>query len=722
MQEVGGPGGAEGRASARPFGSSNAVCGVFLMWGAVAVPALLPPAAATAEAAASPAGVLPAPPEAARLPHADTLHGEVRVDEYFWLRQKENPAVRAYLEAENAYAESVLAPTLPLREKLYEEMVARLKETDVEVPYRKDGWLYYTRTEKGSQYAIHCRKHGSLEAEEQVVLDLNDLARGRSYFDLGSYTVSDNGRLLAFSTDTSGFRQYGLQVKDLTTGEMSPVLAERTGSVAWAADNATLFYTVEDDAKRQYRLYRHRLGTPEHELIFEERDESFSTAVFRGRSRLFLYLVLESLTTSEWRVLAADRPEEGWRTIEERREGIEYSVDDDRERFHILVNDTGRNFRLVTAPLDRPGKANWTEAIPARPDVMLEGVELFARYSVRYERAQGLPRLIVGDRQSGTEWPILLPEPTYAIFPSRNAEFSAPGYRYEYTSLVTPRSTFEYSFEGRASTLLKQQEVLGGFRTSDYRSERIEARAPDGTAVPISLVYRAGIPLDGSAPCLLEGYGAYGIASDPYFSSTRLSLLDRGVIFALAHVRGGGELGKPWHDAGRMLQKENSFTDFIACAEHLIAQKYTSADRLAAEGGSAGGLLVAAVLEVPFVDVINTMSDPGLPLTVGEFEEWGNPAIEEQYRYLRRYSPYENLASRAYPAMLVRTSLNDSQVMYWEPAKYVARLRTLKTNGTPLLFYTNLEAGHSGASGRYDFLKEMAFAYAFVLDQFGRRS
>ncbi|MDM7914531.1 MAG: oligopeptidase B, partial [Candidatus Eisenbacteria bacterium] len=406
---------------------------------------------------------------------------------------------------------------------------------------------YYTRTEKGAQYPIHCRRKGSLEAEEQVVLDLNELARGLSYFDLGSYTVSDNGRLLAFSVDTTGFRQYALQVKDLTSGVVSGALAERTGSVAWAADNATLFYTVEDEAKRQYRVYRHRLGTDAHELVYEEPDESFSVALYRGRSRLFLYLLSESLTTSEWRILGADRPAGEWRIVEPRREGIEYSVDDDRERFHLLVNDTGRNFRLVTAPLDAPGKAHWTEVIPARPDVMLEGIELFERFSVRYERAHGLPRLIVGDRQEGTERPVEFPEPTYTIFPARNAEFSAPGYRYEYTSLVTPRSTFEYSFEGRASALLKQQEVLGGFRASDYRSERIEARAPDGAAVPISLVYRAGTPLDGTAPCLLEGYGAYGYSSDPYFSSTRLSLLDRGVIFALAHVRGGGEMGKPWH-------------------------------------------------------------------------------------------------------------------------------------------------------------------------------
>ncbi len=674
----------------------------------------------------------PEPPTALRIPKADTLHGEILVDEYFWLREKENPRVLEYLKAENAYTKAMLAHTEALQETLYREMVGRLKQTDLEVPYLKDGWLYYTRTEEGRQYPIFCRRHETMDAPEEVILDQNLLAEGKPYFDIGAFTVSDNGRLLAFSTDETGFRQYTLLVKNLDTGVISAPLAEKTGSVAWAADNATLFYTVEDEAKRHYRLYRHLLGGERHDLVFEEPDDAFSVRILRGRSRMFLYLMVGSRTTSEWRVLPSDQPAGEWRLVEARRPEIEYSVDDDRENFYIVVNDKGRNFRLVVAPLSTPGKEYWIQTLPARDDVMLEGVDLFAGFTVRFERANGLPRMIVGEKATGEEWPIEFPEPTYTVYPGRNAEFDVGTYQYIYTSMVTPRSTYEYNFKERSSTLLKRQEVLGGFDPTLYRSERIFARAEDGTEVPISLVYRNGIARDGTAPCVLEGYGAYGLASDAYFSSSRLSLLDRGVIFAVAHIRGGGEMGKPWHDDGRMLKKMNTFTDFISCAEHLVREKYCAPDKLVAEGGSAGGLLMgvvanlkpeifrAIVLEVPFVDLINTMADASLPLTVAEYEEWGNPAIREQYQYMRKYSPYENMQRRAYPAILVRTSLHDSQVMYWEPAKYVARMRTMKTNhDTPLLFQCNLEAGHGGSSGRYDFLKEMAFVFAFVLDQVG---
>jgi oligopeptidase B len=669
---------------------------------------------------------------APRIPWADTLHGEVRTDDYHWLRERESPEVRAYLQAENAYTDSGMAHTRGLREKLYTEMVARMKETDIEVPYLKDGWHYYTRTEKDKQYPIFCRKQGSLEAPEQIVLEMNELAEGKPYLDIGAFTVSDDGKLLAYSTDETGFRQYDLRVKDLASGATTAVLAAKTGSVAWAADNRTLFYTVEDEAKRQYRLYRHELGGDAHDLVHEETDESFSVRVYRGRSRMLLYLLSGSLTTSEWRFLEADRPEGAWHVVEPRRKDIEYSVEDDRERFYITVNDTGRTFRLVTAPIATPGREHWTEVLPTRADVMLEGLDLFARWSVRYERAEGLPRLIVTETATGEGWPIEFPEPAYTVFPARNAEFETDVFRYVYTSMVTPRSTFEYAFPARASTLRKQQEVLGGYTPEDYRAERIFATAGDGTRIPISLVYLAGVPRDGSAGCVLEGYGAYGYPSDPYFSSPRLSLIDRGVIFAVAHVRGGGEMGKPWHDAGRMMKKMNTFTDFIACAETLVEKKYTSPGRLVAEGGSAGGLLMgvvlnlrpelfhAVVLEVPFVDVINTMADSSLPLTVGQYEEWGNPADPEQYRYMRQYSPYDNLARRAYPGVLVRTALQDSQVMYWEPAKFVARLRTLKENpDTPLYLQTNMDAGHGGASGRYDYLKEAAFTFSFVLDELG---
>lgn len=686
-------------------------------------------------AAAAPAAVsTPAPPVAERIAHVDTLHGEVRSDDWHWLRVKEDPGVLAYLNAENAYTAAMLQHTLPLQEKLYQEMVARIQETDSEVPYRKDGWLYYTRTEKGRQYPYYCRRPGVLSAPEQVLLDLNALAEGKEFMELGAFAVSDDGGLLAFSTDESGYRQYRLSVKNLATGEVSAVLAEKTGSVAWAADNRTLFYTVEDEAKRQYRLYRHELGTKEHALVYEEPDEAFRVQVLRSRSREFLFLGLGSLTTSEWRFLPAAQPRAAWRTLEPRRHDIEYTVEHQGDAFWIATNDTGRNFRLVSAPAASPGRENWREVVPARPDVMIEGIDAFARWLVRYERENGLQRMVARRLSDGNEHTIAFPEPTYTVWPGRNAVYDTDTLRYEYTSMVTPRSTYDYDMAGRASLLRKQQPVLGGFDRASYASERIYADAADGVQVPISLVHRRGVQLDGSAPLVLEGYGAYGSPSDPYFSSSRLSLLDRGVIFAIAHVRGGGEMGKPWHDAGRMLNKMNTFTDFIAAGAYLQAQHYTSADRTVVTGASAGGLLMGVVLnlrpdlckamvaEVPFVDIINTMSDPTLPLTVGEFEEWGNPSDPEQYRYMLRYSPYDNVKQGPYPALLVRTSLNDSQVGYWEPAKWVAKLRTMKTNPeTPLLLEINMGAGHGGASGRYDFLKEVALNFAFVLDQVGIR-
>lgn len=687
-----------------------------------------------APAAGSPATAALVPPVAKRIAHADTLHGEVRPDDWQWLREKENPDVVSYLNAENAYTEAILKPTLPLQEKLYQEMVARVQETDSEAPYRKAGWLYYTRTEQGKQYPYYCRREGSMAAPEQLLLDLNALAEGKEFMELGAFTVSDDGTLLAFSTDETGGRQYRLAVKNLVTGEVSPVPAEKTGSVAWAADNRTLFYTVEDEAKRQYRLYRHELGTDSPTLVYEESDEAFSVGVLRSRSRDFLFLTLTSLTTGEWRYLPAAEPRGEWQILEPRRRDVEYSVDQDGGTFWIAVNDTGRNFRLVSAPVAAPGRENWREVIPARPDVMIEGIDVFARWLVRYERENGLQRIVVRHLADGSEHTIAFPEPTYAVWSGRNAVFDTDTLRYEYTSMVTPRSTYDYDMAGQTALLRKQQPVLGGFDRANYASERVYATAPDGVKVPISLVYRKGLKLDGSAPMVLEGYGAYGLTNDPYFSSNRLSLLDRGVTFAIAHIRGGGEMGKPWHDAGRILNKMNTFTDFIAAGEYLETEKYTAPDRLVVTGASAGGLLMGAVLnmrpdlykamvaEVPFVDLINTMSDPTLPLTVGEFEEWGNPSDAEQYRYMMGYSPYDNVKKGAYPALLVRTSLNDSQVGYWEPVKWVAKLRTMKTNPeTPLLLEIDMEAGHGGASGRYDFLKEMALSFAFALDQLGIR-
>jgi oligopeptidase B len=674
----------------------------------------------------------PVPPVARVRPVVSELHGERRVDDYHWLRDKRDPEVRAYLEAENDYADAVLRHTEPLQQRLYDEMLARIRETDQNVPYRKGGFFYYSRTEQGKQYPIHCRRRGSLEAPEQVTLDMNELAAGKPFLALGAYQVSDDARRLAHALDETGFRQYTLHVKDLETGEVIARVAERVGSVAWAADDRTLFYTVEDETtKRQHRLYRHRVGTDVHELVYEEEDEAFNLGVYRTRSLRYLVLGISSLTTSEALYLPADDPDGEWRLVAPRVAGQEYDVDHRGASFFIRVNDTGRNFRLVEAPVAGPGREGWRELVAHDARVMLEGVDCFRDHLVLLEREDGLPHVRVFDMRSGGSHRIGFPEPAYSAWPEANPEYDTALYRYSYQSLVTPPSVLDYDMDRRSATLLKEQPVLGGYDRSRYASERVFATAEDGVRVPLSLVYRKGLARDGQAPLFLYGYGAYGFPLPVTFSSNRVSLLDRGVVVALAHVRGGGDLGKPWHDDGRMLRKRNTFTDFIACAEHLLAQGYGSRQGLVIEGGSAGGLLMGAaanlrpdlwkavVSKVPFVDVVNSMLDETLPLTVGEFEEWGNPKLREFYDYIRSYCPYSNVAAQAYPAMLVKTAFNDSQVMYWEPAKYVAKLRRLKTDANPLLLKTNLDAGHGGASGRYDYLREVALDYAFVLWQMG---
>jgi oligopeptidase B len=673
----------------------------------------------------------PAPPVAARVARTETLHGDVRVDDYYWLREKSNPEVAAYLEAENAYADAVLRHTVPFQESLYREMLARIQETDLSVPYREGAYLYYARTEEGKQYPIYCRKRGSLEGPEEVVLDLNELARGQPFLSVGAFAVSDDGRYLAYSTDTTGFREYTLVVKDLETGQLLPFRVEKSGTVTWSAGDGTLFYTTEDEAKRSYRVFRHRLGEAVDDLLYEEADERFRVFTGRSRSKEYLFVAVSSHTTSEWRALRADKPRGEWILVAARQQDHEYDVDHHGDHFYIRTNDRGRNFRLVTAPVADPRPERWEEAVPHRADVMLEGVELFRHHLVLLERRRGLPTFQVTDLRTGRSHEVAFPEPAYSAAPGINAEFDTVLFRYTYESLVTPRSVLDYDMDARTATLLKEQPVLGGYDRTLYRTERLMATAPDGVQVPLSVVYREGTPRDGTAPLFLTAYGSYGYPLPVTFSSNRLSLLDRGVVFALAHVRGGGEMGKGWHDDGRMMTKRNTFTDFIAAAEHLVAQGYTAPARLVAEGGSAGGLLMGAaanlrpdlfgaiVSKVPFVDVINTMLDEDLPLTVGEYEEWGNPHVRAEYEYLKTYCPYTNLDARAYPAMLVKTSFNDSQVMYWEPAKYVARLRTLKTDDRPLLLKTNMAAGHGGASGRYDFLREVALDYAFILWQMG---
>lgn len=671
------------------------------------------------------------PPVAPLRPTIIRLHGEERRDDYAWLRDRADPEVRRYLEAENAYAERMLAPMKPLQEALFQEMLGRIKQTDLSVPYREGRFLYYTRTEEGRQYPIYCRMLDAAGAPEEVTLDLNALADGRDYLGLGVYAVSDDGNLLAYSTDPTGFRDYTLWVKDLRTGALLSERIEQVSSVAWAADNETLCYVMEDHAKRPYRVYRHRLGVGTDELVYEERDEAFRVFLGRSRSRAFIFLYVGSHTTDEMRLLRADRPADPWRLVAPRVQDREYEVAHHGDRLYVLVNDTGRNFRLVSAPLSDPREANWVEVMAHREHVMLEGMDFFANHYVLYERDDGVPHVRITDLRSGATHRVAFPEPVYEVYPATNREWETTTVRYVYESLVTPQSVYDYDMDRRTATLRKQIEVLGGYDPTQYVAERRYVTVADDTRVPISLVRRCDVAVDGRAPLLLHGYGAYGHSYPVTFSSNRLSLLDRGAVVAIAHVRGGGELGKRWHDQGRLTSKLNTFTDFLAAAEFLINEGYAAADRLAIEGGSAGGLLVGAVLnmqpelfraalvQVPFVDVVNTMLDPTLPLTVGEYEEWGNPGEQLAYQYIRGYSPYDNLAPKPYPAMLVRTSFNDSQVMYWEPAKYIARLRGLTTAAAPVLLLTNMGAGHGGASGRYDRLREIALDYAFILTQLG---
>ncbi|MBI3422234.1 MAG: S9 family peptidase [Acidobacteria bacterium] len=675
----------------------------------------------------------PKPPVAKRVPKTTQIHGHTTVDDYFWLREKENPEVIEYLKQETAYTDAMTQSSKGFRDALYKEMLARIKETDVEVPYKKGNFVYYTRTIKGQQYPIYCRKPGSVRGKEEITLDENKLAKGKDFFSVGAYEISEDGNLLAYTTDETGFRQYTLHVKDLRTGRVTRNLAERVVSVEWANDNKTLFYTQEDaTTKRSHKFFRQAYKSKDAALLYEEKDELYRIYVGKTRSAGYIVLSIASSTTSEIRYLSADHPQEELKLMLARSGEHEYYLDHIGEQFYIRTNDQGKNFRLVSVPVSDPAKENWKEIIPHRADVMLEDVDCFATHFVAVERQQGIPQLRITDLKSGKFHYIKFPEPVYQAYPAQNAEFKATKYRLGYESLITPRSLYDYDVNTKERKLLKQQPVLGGYNAAEYKSERLWATASDGTKVPISIVYKKGMRRTGKAPLLLEGYGSYGISNDVDFSSNRLSLLKRGVIYAQAHIRGGGEMGKQWHDDGKLMKKLNTFTDFIACAEHLVNEKYTASDRLAITGGSAGGLLMGAVTNmrpdlfkvvlsyVPFVDVMNTMLDASLPLTVGEYLEWGNPNEKAAYDYMRGYSPYENLAAKNYPTMLVRTSLNDSQVMYWEPAKYVARLRTLKTDNNLLLFKIKLEpGGHGGASGRYDRLKDTAFDYAFLLGQFG---
>ncbi len=677
---------------------------------------------------------LPAPPVAKKIPHVTEVNGHKLVDNYFWLREKTNPEVRAYLEAENAYTDAVMKPTEAFQKKLYDEMVSRVKETDVEVPYKEGDYFYYIRFEAGKQYPIRCRKKIGADANEEVILDVNELAKGKAFMTVAAFAVSEDGNLLAYSYDDTGFRQFNLAVKDLRTGQTLADHAERVGSVVWANDNHTIFYTQEDAvSKRQYRLYRHVAGSSEPDtLVYEEPDEKFIVRAVKTRSDAFIMMELRSHTTSEVRYIPAKDPMAEWKTIEPRKQGLEYYADHNADQFYIRVNDTGRNFRLVTAPVTDPGAKNWHEVMAQNPAIMMDEIDMFKNFMVLYERENGLPQIRIVDLRNGHSRRLSFPEPAYDVSPYVNKVYDTTEFRYGYQSPITPQSVFSYDMETGASQLLKQKEVPGGYDPKKYEVEQIYSVASDGAKIPVSVLHLKGAKLDGTGPLYLYGYGSYGISLDAWFNSNIFSLVDRGVVYAVAHIRGGGEMGKAWHDAGKMMNKKNTFTDFIAVAEDLTKRGYGSKGKLVIEGGSAGGLLMgavlnmrpdlfhAAVVKVPFVDVMNTMLDESLPLTVGEFEEWGNPKEKAAFDYMITYSPYDNIEAKAYPNMLVKTSFNDSQVMYWEPAKYVAKMRATRTDHNTLIFKTNLSpAGHGGASGRYDRLHEAAFDYAYILGQVG---
>jgi oligopeptidase B len=674
------------------------------------------------------------PPVAKKIHTEKTIHGKTLVDDYAWMRERENPDVKAVLAAENAYAEFVTQPTEARQKKLYDEILSHIKETDDTVPYLQDGYYYYVRTIEGKQYFELCRKKGSLEAPEQVILDLNKMGEGEKFMSVGAWAVSADGNWMAYTTDNVGFRQYKLHIRDLRTLTDLPDTAERVVSLDWAADNKTLFYTVEDEVqKRSYQLYRHVAGTEAKQdaLVFEEKDERFNIEVNKTRSGQYLLLTGASHISSEVRFLKAEEPTGNWKLIAPHVDNVEYYVDQRGDQFFIRTNDTSQTFRVVTAPIANPGKEYWKEFVASQPDVPLDNIDVFQDFYVLTQRVVGLPIFRVVEFGDGSTKTIKFPEPAYFATPAANAEFKTNKFRYNYQSLVTPPSVFDYDVKTAHSTLLKENEVPGGFDRKNYVSERVFATAGDGTKIPVSLFYRKDLKNKAAAPLYLYGYGSYGYALPVTFSAARLPLVDRGLIVALAHIRGGGELGKPWHDAGKMMTKMNTFTDFIASAEYLTEHGYGSRAKIGIEGGSAGGLLVGAVTnmrpdlfkvvlcEVPFVDVMNTMLDASLPLTVPEYEEWGDPNTEPAFDYMLSYSPYDNLAKKDYPIMLVRTSFDDSQVMYWEPAKYVAKLRTLKTDSNPLIFYTNMHGGHGGSSGRYDRIHEVAFNWAFLLTQLG---
>ncbi len=659
------------------------------------------------------------------------LHEDIRNDDYFWLNQKEDPTVLEYLNAENAFRESEMKGTEELQKKLFEEIKGRIKEDDQSVPYRKNGYWYYVRYQTGMEHPIYCRKKGSLEAEEQILLDANKEAEKYAYYQVGGMSISNDNKILAFSEDTVSRRIYTIRFKNLETGEMlEDIIENTTGSAAWAQDNQTVFYTTKDETLRPAHIWRHKLGTSAKEdvEVYHEKDETFVCAVYKSKSRRFLMIGCSSTVSNEYHYLDAHNPEGEFKVMQPRERDLEYSVADFEDNWYILTNkDKATNFKLMKAPLKNSSKENWKDVIPHRENVYLENVEIFKDYLVTEERENGLTRIKI-DRWDNTNTHFInFSEETYTAGIGNNPEFDSHTLRYSYSSLTTPASVIDYNMSTREEKIMKQQEVVGGHNPDEYHAERIWATAPDGVKVPISLVYKKSLKKAEGNPLLLYGYGSYGITVDPGFSSTRLSLLDRGFVFAIAHIRGGQYLGRKWYEDGRMLKKKNTFTDFIACAEKLVEDKFTTPQHLYAMGGSAGGLLIGAVINmkpelfkgviaaVPFVDVVTTMLDTSIPLTTGEYDEWGNPNDPEYYKYIKSYSPYDNVESKSYPAMLITTGLHDSQVQYWEPAKWAAKLRSVKTDTNPLFLYVNMDTGHGGASGRFEAYKETAMNYAFLL-------
>ncbi len=674
------------------------------------------------------------PPKANKIPEQLKKHGDIRIDNYYWLNQRENPEVINYLNAENNYTKELLKHTESFQSKLFEEMKGRIKEDDASVPYKKDGYWYITKYETGKDYPIYTRKKEHLDAEEEILFDCNIMAKGKSFFNLGSIAISTNNKLAAFTIDTIGRRQYTLQIKNLETGELlSDIVTNTSGSATWANDNSTLFYTVKDPVTlRSNKIYKHKLGATNNEdaLVYEEKDETFYTYVYKTKSKKYLIIGSNSTLTSEFRILDATTPDANFKIFQKRERELEYSISHYKNSFYILTNKDGaQNFKLQKTNENATNKENWIDVIPHRANVLLEDIEIFNDYLILNERENGLNKLRIKSWDQKEDYYLPFDSETYTINIGNNPDFNSTFLRYQYTALNTPSSIIDYDLKVKTKTIKKEQEVLDkNFKKENYTTKRVWATARDGVKVPISLIYKKGTKLDGSSPLLQYGYGSYGNTIDPYFSSIRLSLLDRGFIFAIAHVRGGEYLGRNWYETGKLKQKKNTFTDFVDCSKYLIAEKYTSAQHLYASGGSAGGLLMGVIINtnpelyhgvlaaVPFVDVVTTMLDDSIPLTTGEYDEWGNPNQEDYYKYMLSYSPYDNVVPKKYPNLLVTTGLHDSQVQYWEPAKWVAKLRDVNTSANTILLHTDMDSGHGGASGRFERLKEIALEYAFLLD------